>query len=489
MPSTPRITSDVSAAVPLAPQRFQATAAGQPADLQPFAAMLDDAMPKAMPHTASSTKATAGRKSSASPGATAAESARDHASAAGTSLAPDPTSDAQASSTQDDEAVSASNKPAPAEQPDSSITASTDATATAATANALNLAIRDESPPVSTAKTASASGKDDNSPATASANQSQPSVPQPAAAALLVTAGADGTAVPGTPNAADLPILAVGKTGLLLVSEQNSSARSAKDAAAAGEASTPDKADTGSTDNAGKTTDGPSSKAGAQQAQSQPPTPADDQSAAPTLTATPSLGGNNRAAALGNAIAATTTPATGQSGTPATTGTLNANALPNFGFVAANTANTAAPAPAAAADTAIPLAGLAVTISARAEAGSNRFDIRLDPPELGRIDVRLAVDGSGQVTTHVTVDRADTLQLLQNQQPQLERALQQAGLRTADNGLQFTLRDQSFAGQNGSGGGQQNTAQLVIPDAELAPVNTAQIYSRLRLGSGLDIRV
>ena len=95
------------------------------------------------------------------------------------------------------------------------------------------------------------------------------------------------------------------------------------------------------------------------------------------------------------------------------------------------------------------------------------------------------------MTSHVTVDRPETLSLLQSQQPQLERALEQAGLKTADNGLQFTLRDQSFAGQNNSGGGAQHSApqQLVIPDADLSPIETTQIYSRLGLGSGIDIRV
>ena len=101
------------------------------------------------------------------------------------------------------------------------------------------------------------------------------------------------------------------------------------------------------------------------------------------------------------------------------------------------------------------------------QAGSNQFDIRLDPPELGRIDVRLNVDSNGQVTSHLTADRPETLTLLQSQQPQLERALEQAGLKTADNGLQFSLRDQSFAGQNGGGGAQASPAQqLVIPDPE-----------------------
>jgi flagellar hook-length control protein FliK len=166
--------------------------------------------------------------------------------------------------------------------------------------------------------------------------------------------------------------------------------------------------------------------------------------------------------------------------------------LPNFGIVANQAAPAAAAAaPGTAAAATVPIAGLAVTIASRAQAGSSQFDIRLDPPELGRIDVRLDVGHDGQVTSHVTVDRADTLQLLQSQQPQLERALEQAGLKTADNGLQFTLRDQSFAGQNGNSGSgaQPSAAQLIIPDAEAPVIQAKQIYSRAGLGSGVDIRV
>ena len=166
--------------------------------------------------------------------------------------------------------------------------------------------------------------------------------------------------------------------------------------------------------------------------------------------------------------------------------------LPNFGIVANPAAPVAAAAtPGTAAAVTVPIAGLAVAIASRAQAGSSQFDIRLDPPELGRIDVRLDVDRDGRVTSHVTVDRADTLQLLQSQQPQLERALEQAGLKTADNGLQFTLRDQSFAGQNGGNGGgaQPSAAQLVIPDADQPVIQATQIYSRAGLGSGVDIRV
>jgi flagellar hook-length control protein FliK len=191
------------------------------------------------------------------------------------------------------------------------------------------------------------------------------------------------------------------------------------------------------------------------------------------------------------------TPASDAGGSPAAQSGWNAakattEGLPNFGIVANQTAPTAAAAaPGIAAAATVPIAGLAVAIASRAQAGSSQFDIRLDPPELGRIDVRLDVGRDGQVTSHVTVDRADTLQLLQNQQPQLERALEQAGLKTADNGLQFTLRDQSFAGQNGGSGGgaQPSPAQLVIPDADQPVIQATQIYSRAGLGSGVDIRV
>jgi flagellar hook-length control protein FliK len=247
---------------------------------------------------------------------------------------------------------------------------------------------------------------------------------------------------------------------------------------------------------------GPPDDTGAAPASSSNPqlAPADNDATLPAA-ADPSFATNgDRAVARPGPLAALSSPDGAglphdQAATaPAATAT---SALPNFGFAAANspssTAMAATPAAPGAPAAAVPVAGLAVAIAARAQAGSHQFDIRLDPPELGRIDVRLDIDRNGQATTHVTVDRTDTLQLLQSQQPQLERALEQAGLKTADNGLQFTLRDHSFAGQNGSGGGsgsgQQNTARLVIPDPRLTPVDATQIYSRLRLSNGVDIRV
>jgi flagellar hook-length control protein FliK len=229
-----------------------------------------------------------------------------------------------------------------------------------------------------------------------------------------------------------------------------------------------------------------------------PPSPGPAQIADDTTTPAPSediaINGightNTPAVGFSPLVSSGAGTSSGQGGTGV--GHTTADGLPNFGFaVATPTAPSAPGAVSATASTAsVPIAGLAVAIAARAQAGSNQFDIRLDPPELGRIDVRLDVDRDGQVTTHVAADRADTLALLQSQQPQLEQALEQAGLKTADNGLQFTLRDQSFTGQNNNGGGSPpNVARLVIPDTSLAPVDATQIYARSGLGGGLDIRV
>lgn len=98
-------------------------------------------------------------------------------------------------------------------------------------------------------------------------------------------------------------------------------------------------------------------------------------------------------------------------------------------------------------------------------------------------------DRDGNVTSRLTVDRADTLDLLRRDASGLERALQDAGLKTADNSLQFSLRDQS-AGQQQTAGAP-DTAQIVVNDDALPSIGAIpQNYGRLAgTGVGLDIRV
>jgi flagellar hook-length control protein FliK len=141
----------------------------------------------------------------------------------------------------------------------------------------------------------------------------------------------------------------------------------------------------------------------------------------------------------------------------------------------------------AASSAAVPLSGLAMEIAASALSGKTRFEIRLDPAELGRIDVRIDIDRHGQMTSHLTVERPETLSMLRQDANQLQRALDNAGLSTGDNGLQFSLRDQSSQGQND----QPNpNAQRLVVEEESVPAVVASSYGRmLGSSSGVDIRV
>jgi len=139
----------------------------------------------------------------------------------------------------------------------------------------------------------------------------------------------------------------------------------------------------------------------------------------------------------------------------------------------------------------VPLSGLAMEIAVTARSGKSRFEIRLDPADLGRIDVRIDVDRNGHVTSHLMVEKAETLSMLRQDAPQLQRALDDAGFRTGDGGLQFSLRDQSSSGQNNDSGSGRNAHRLIVSQDDSIPAAVAgRTYGRM-LGSsrGVDIKV
>ena len=109
-----------------------------------------------------------------------------------------------------------------------------------------------------------------------------------------------------------------------------------------------------------------------------------------------------------------------------------ANALTSTQTPIAPQSNTPTTAP-------VPLASVGFEIASKAVAGENNFDIRLDPPELGRIEVRLHVDRDGNVTSHLIADRKDTLDLLK---PRLQRPRARAAGRRLED---FRQRHAVFA--------------------------------------------
>lgn len=169
------------------------------------------------------------------------------------------------------------------------------------------------------------------------------------------------------------------------------------------------------------------------------------------------------------------------------------------GLHAAEAASQAAGIAAAAPPPAtppIPLGAVPMTIGLRSLSGVNRFAIRLDPVELGRIDVSLDLDKEGgKARAHLVVDRPETLALLQRDASALQQALAQAGFDVgaeAGGGIDLSLRSETGSQQGNRDGesasrGRSDTGPGGRDDIA-APLDRLPLR-HLRAVSGLDIRI
>ena len=116
---------------------------------------------------------------------------------------------------------------------------------------------------------------------------------------------------------------------------------------------------------------------------------------------------------------------------------------------------TAQGRPGALASTAV--GQVAMKRAGTAADGGGRVTIRLNPEELGKVDVKLEFARDGSVRAQISAERPETLEMLQRDARVLDKALQEAGLKTDQNSLQFNLQ-----GGNGQPAGRddQQTARL-----------------------------
>ncbi len=82
---------------------------------------------------------------------------------------------------------------------------------------------------------------------------------------------------------------------------------------------------------------------------------------------------------------------------------------------------------------------VAQSISRNFHGKSSNFEVRLDPAELGRVDVKISVDHDKRVTASVSADNPQTLTDLRGAARDIERALNEAGLDLAQGGLSFEM--------------------------------------------------
>jgi flagellar hook-length control protein FliK len=123
------------------------------------------------------------------------------------------------------------------------------------------------------------------------------------------------------------------------------------------------------------------------------------------------------------------------------------------------------------ADAAPATAQVAQEIVRRFVGDTTHFEVRLDPPELGRVEVRLEVSRDNKVSATVIADSPQTLVELARHARELQNSLQSAGLDLADHGLSFDLRDSGReprdarpeVGNRGSATEQNNTANSSAP--------------------------
>lgn len=98
---------------------------------------------------------------------------------------------------------------------------------------------------------------------------------------------------------------------------------------------------------------------------------------------------------------------------------------------------------------------VAATLTKGAQTGETKnMTLRLDPPELGKIEIQMHFTKDKSVKTHMIFEKPETMLMMQRDSHALERAMQQSGLDANGNSLSFELSggDHSFDDNRGNGG-------------------------------------
>ncbi|MEM9169263.1 MAG: flagellar hook-length control protein FliK [Pseudomonadota bacterium] len=113
-------------------------------------------------------------------------------------------------------------------------------------------------------------------------------------------------------------------------------------------------------------------------------------------------------------------------------------------------------------------------------------EVRLDPPELGKVRINLMLDRTDAVTAVVTAERGDTLDLLRRHADELVKELMRGGYASVD--LDFQSGGREFAGDQGPG--EDGSFERAQASATGAPGDAGRpssiVYTRARVDARLD---
>jgi len=83
--------------------------------------------------------------------------------------------------------------------------------------------------------------------------------------------------------------------------------------------------------------------------------------------------------------------------------------------------------------------------------GTSQMHIKLNPVELGGIDIRMEVDADHHVRAILTIEKPETYDLLHKDAQHLQKLLEESGLKLADaNAIQYEQRSSSLANNTNS---------------------------------------
>ncbi|TAF38489.1 MAG: flagellar hook-length control protein FliK [Alphaproteobacteria bacterium] len=122
--------------------------------------------------------------------------------------------------------------------------------------------------------------------------------------------------------------------------------------------------------------------------------------------------------------------------------------------------------------------------------GEQKITLQLYPEELGRVDVDMRIDTDNRAVVRISADRGETLDILRADRSELERLLQQSGLKLDGQSLEFNQRasheQQDEQSSAYAGGMDDRASSEIVNEAEEIMITTQE---GIWLMSGVNIRV
>jgi flagellar hook-length control protein FliK len=118
---------------------------------------------------------------------------------------------------------------------------------------------------------------------------------------------------------------------------------------------------------------------------------------------------------------------------------------------------------------------------------SSELRMRLDPPELGQLDLHLVSDQSGGMRLHLFAERPEVTQALERHLHELQRALAEQGITVSEASIHSRGRD--FGARERGAGHQPGFDSPAAPLGSDEPTPLARAPARVFQGTGLDFLV